>query len=533
MASSTQFHSNRAHHPSFHGSIKENRKYNEISGVLNNKLSRIIPPPPVKVAPEATPIKIDPETLPVKATPKKLQGKVDPVAKKWNQLKLDPALLKADYESAKFLVESKLIYSILGFQNSTPKGSKNHAILLDPRKKMMIKKQGQWVPVSELKGQLKPGGNSNLFVDEQGQAWNYISPVGLAPVNRFGPEDTVPVEQLSKAEMQELLAHAHQYSKGKKDPSKKCIMQIVMNRNPLTSNDEGFFVKNAAKYGPNHVYFRIITEDGKVYSQGLSNIDADLRTQKPFNFFMSLNGQPALLDFDEFKIYQGKVVTSVPIDTKTAEKILKQINDQRREGVRFNIANQNCVCLLSEMLKNIDVEIDTQMSFKHIVSQILPNAKDIPVIGPVIDKTRRVASQCFEKLASLTPEVVKIPLRFIKATVLFIPDRLTNLAYNLLLIMFGARKGSEQQQHSNPEAKPNPNPFKKFHNIIPSITGIFGDAALYVHHPLPILQWMLQQDSTTVHSYHGPSLGVLPPGNETLKRESEELKNSFKSKFLG
>ncbi|MBS0655096.1 MAG: hypothetical protein JSR46_04910, partial [Verrucomicrobia bacterium] len=193
---------------------------------------------------------------------------------RWSELGLDISLFNNDYEGAKFLIQSRLIYQITGFQNSTLGGQNSHQIKTDLEGGMLIKKQGSYVAVSELirkmefdtaRDELKTKGSEHEY-------WNYLSPDGLVAVDRWLHPEFVPVEKLSPAEMGNLSLHAKQFfPDGKEPPSefpRDAVIQIFTNPRQVLPFEEFPLISRLAAAYPMHAAIRIITRDGDVYSTG-------------------------------------------------------------------------------------------------------------------------------------------------------------------------------------------------------------------------------------------------------------------------
>lgn len=138
------------------------------------------------------------------------------VRNKWKQLGLNVKWLDDHAEDVSFLVRTKLIYPIVGFQNSTLNGREQNQI----KKKLdglWIKKEGQWVPVAQIRKEMDWDPKVNAVVSKhcEFQQWNYFSNQGLVPIHSAYEAELAhhtkdqakmhSVAQLSMKEMQELL----------------------------------------------------------------------------------------------------------------------------------------------------------------------------------------------------------------------------------------------------------------------------------------------------------------------------------------
>lgn len=473
-------------------------------------------------------------------------------------LKLDPALADHDFKSVKLLFSSRLIYNIVGFQNTTPRGLADHEIKLSPEGQIMIKKEGQWVKFSKIMEDLecdkdtplrglvekrKPGEPEN----ELRQRWNYYSPNGLIPVFRY-PEtamlegkrlsdeelsailDMRPVEQLSAAEMADLLAHAQTFNPtGEVDPAKTCVLQIYTNPEALTKHGDNFFLSRLSASLPVHAGIRMVFSDGTVYSTGLSGLPEEQPLKEGTkNMLVTVNSAPAMLDYKEFYPHEGRIVTSIPISPEVFKWNMEKINEYRKKTVRFNLAKQNCVYLAEDLLQPAGIDPVAGLSVGGLFTGILPSVTNIAVIGKPLKKIDRKVGKVKDKVVGIMPKPVKVTHKFAHKVVWFIPSLIAKVG----IINLGGGRGSPKKHDEGNEGLSNEAEMANFSHILPT-EEIFDNKSLQLKYSLPLIQWQLKQKSTSVHPYEGtPRMGIIPPSDEKVIEAGEKRRKVFVKRFL-
>jgi hypothetical protein len=314
---------------------------------------------------------------------------------RWTELGLDLPLFNNDYEGAKFLIKTRVIYSIIGYQNSTADGPTKHEIKVDDQNRMMIKKEGTYVVAVELEKDFTFDKEWQEIASKANrqERWNYFSPDGLVCVDRWLHPEFIPVEQLSDKEMVDLRAHAqHFYPEGKAPYSelpRDAVIQIFTNpRRQIPGGDFPLITRLEASF-PVHAAIRVITSDGKVYSTGFgSTVEEDKYTEEG-GMLTTINGMPTILDYEEFRKHEGRVVTSIPITTEACTKVLDKMIEYRQKTIRFNLAKQNCVQLAVDALDETGVKVNTIIKGKDFIRAIGPSADALPAVGESVGKMKK------------------------------------------------------------------------------------------------------------------------------------------------
>ncbi|MBS0654174.1 MAG: hypothetical protein JSR46_00205 [Verrucomicrobia bacterium] len=467
---------------------------------------------------------------------------------RWSELGLNPTLFNNDYEGAKFLIKTRVIYSIIGYQNSTADGPSKHEIKVDDQNRMMIKKEGSYVAAADLEKDFtfdKEWQEIASKADKK-ERWNYFSPDGLVCVDRWLHPEFIPVEKLSEKEMVDLRAHAQQfYPEGKAPYSelpRDAVIQIFTNpRKQLPLGDFPLITRLDASF-PVHAAIRIITSDGQVYSTGFgSTVEEDKYTEEG-GMLTTINGMPTILDYEEFRKHEGRVVTSIPITTEACTKVLDKMIEYRQKTIRFNLAKQNCVQLAVDALDETGVKVNTIIKGKDFMRAIGPSSEALPAVGETVGKMKKTIKNITEGEFGNIPPELKIVARLVQAVFLvglsleeaiaYLPSKLATLFSNVLVYTLGGAAGSPiaETKTEGAELLENSGGLESFSKLIRNPLDLFNEDTSTLSHALPLIQWQLQQGSTAIHMYgKQPAMGILPP---PVTEESEAKKKYLVQKYL-
>ncbi len=458
---------------------------------------------------------------------------------RWTELGLDAELLKNDYDGARFLIKNRLVYSIVGFQNSSADGPSKHEIRVNDKQQLCVKQQGVYVPVAEIAKKLTFNKDWQELMSKENpdERWNYFSPDGLVPVDRWLHKELVPIETLSKEEVQKLLAHAETfYPEGQKPAgvNHEAVVQIFTNpRKTLGAASDFPLLSRLDASFPVHAAIRIITKDGLVYSTGFgSTVEEDVYTEG--NMLASINGMPTVLDYEEFRKHEGRIVTSIPVTSAACGEMLQTLQKYREDTIRFNLVKQNCVQLAVDTLAPAGVKINNYVKAREFVRGIFPSTEQIPVIGPVVAKAHRTVedltdyAQSDEKIKKPT-DIFKKIIGFGTLVVTYVPSRLLTVFCNLVILGMGGGSGSPLPDDEAESVER----FQVFSKLVKNPLDIFKESTSMISHALPLIQWQLQQRSTAVHLYGTkPEMGILPPEpNEAIEKRRAYFEIKYLSNF--
>lgn len=477
---------------------------------------------------------------------------------KLEAIKLDPHLVDEHRDDIEFLIKTRLIYSIIGYQNTTEAGKTDHALKIDyiedEKLCLWIKKEGQWTPVKKIKEEFTWDKVEGVLANKTNpnERWNYFHE-GLVPIDRFChheamdspnyPQQNIhlkPVAKLSEKEMRVLLNHAMSFGRNKENLNsiqKDCVIQVFSNPRPISENN---WLKNLNAQIPVHCAIRIITKEGDVYSTGFgSTLLEDKYNNKLNKYLGTINGQPTIFDYEEFRPHDGRIVTSIPVSSDQAQEILNNLNIYRERTIRFNIVKQNCMKLGTSILSLAGIDLNIRISSGTMLYRALPDLQLVPLIGKPLSSLVGRVNEVNHTIHSSMPSSMKKAFEALNQIVFFVPNKIGALLKNLLALSLGGHIGSPERKneteaygkckmdwHDNEEDMDSLDSFSHL------VQNLFDNKVSDIQHSAVFINWQLKKQSTTVHLYSGqPNMNIMPPQTDLEQAQSEKRKEEFKDIF--
>jgi hypothetical protein len=409
------------------------------------------------------------------------------------------------------------------------------------QKELWIKKEGDWVPVSQIRREIQWNANAHALVNKNCEAerWSYFSGQGLMPIHtayekhltdnpHYSQENAYmhPVTKLSPKEMNELLTHAKNFTMPAgvdlDKPSIKGAIQFVTH--PETPFQQPY-LQNLNAQMKVHCGIRLIMPNGDVYSFGFGGeFQEHLLKNKASQCLATINGQPKILDYMEFQKYAQRLVTTVPLNETQAEEILEQLNFYRTNGVRFNVLKQNCVRFGTHLLQFAGISLDTRISLLKTAWRSLPNVEHIPYIGKALSPIKQSGQKAWQETAAKVPFSIKQIFNSIATLLLYAPRQFITLLLNLGMMTVGGTIGST---NSSLNLEKN-NSAGEMENFDVLISNLFDSDATNVYHSSIFIHWQLNQTTTEVYRYSGqPRMNLLPPESGKERAFSAEQKKKL------
>lgn len=435
------------------------------------------------------------------------------IEEKWKKLGLPSSVLENHADCARFLIESKLAFTIVGYRE-TCQNPQEHNLKLDQDGHPMIKKQGQWERWETLTRELHYDAKlcrikSRDYPGRLATVWNYFHEQGLVPVDRFNWDRPFPVYELNQEGYDQVRHSALKFyeTNPEKDVGieKNCIVQFTTVEGRVMP--KGWYFDNANRNYPVHIGMRVITADRKVYSFGVMMDAEELAFvfQDYFSTYLStVDAKITMLDYQEF-VPGDKHVTSIPLSGQRAQNILELISDLNKKQYRFQYMRQNCSQLMREVIQKAGYDVETRTTAKEVVYDSLPSLSQFPVIG-VIDSIVR-------KAWSYLPAFVTRPFDFTCDVALYVPKYIATVVTNLLALKMGAgKKMTPLQDGVEDEEFYDKKKVQSFSSLTRSWADIFREETNAVYHSKFFIDWQNQQRSTFKAPYTGkPKLAIVPP----------------------
>ena len=164
------------------------------------------------------------------------------IVEKWKKFNLPPSILEHHADCARFLIESGLIFTLIGYRE-TVLGADRGEIKLDADGHPMVQVQGRYVrwetvgdrnidylkldadghPMIKMQGRFvrwqtiarelyydpkSENIKSKAYPGSLVQVWNYCYPQGLIPMDRFNYERAFPIYELTQSQYDKTKQHA-------------------------------------------------------------------------------------------------------------------------------------------------------------------------------------------------------------------------------------------------------------------------------------------------------------------------------------
>lgn len=389
---------------------------------------------------------------------------------RWAQLGHDPQISQMHPDCADFLLDSGLAYQIAGMANSRVLEANKHKLQTDATGQPLILVEGVPTPWEEVKkrfGYVKR--YHTLHAKENpNERWTYTSYQGITKRDMYKYDAPFHVYELEPSLVARIQQHAQVFSA---DPQKDHVLQICTSLGKLSAKANSI-LKAVGRKMASHYALRVLTPDGKLYSLGLRR---DLGQQEEVGLATALGrvkGVVAMNDFDELRPHSGRYITSIPITSEQAAKIL------HTKAYEFDYLDANCVKHTVNCLQIAQVPVEAKVPLEKCINDIaLSFFKKIPLIGGVV--------RTLSKLTAMLPELPK-PLTWL-------PNKILALFKNALIWSLGWTTSSA---------------------LVPkrsiSAAELLDEELSNLHYPRALMRWQKQQPTTSCHSYTGkPELALF------------------------
>jgi hypothetical protein len=258
------------------------------------------------------------------------------------------------------------------------------------------------------------------------------------------------------------------------------------------------------------VGIRLITADKKVYSFGyqmpfeeqnivLSNLHA--------TYLTTAETRIRMLDYEEFRKHEGRMVTSMPASSKGAKDILDRLNALNQKQLRFVFIRQNCTSLVQEVMQLLDYDVNIRATGGAILLDMLPYLNQFPLIGGLVAQVEACAKRVWEAV----PKCIAEPLKWVRAVVVYLPEKFGTFMVNLLVLKLGGAKKTTPLIGDEEELSDRKG-IQHFSSVIRSWTDMFKDETSAVNHSKFFVDWQKQQKSTFIEPKGKlPKLAIVPP----------------------
>lgn len=388
-----------------------------------------------------------------------------------------------------FLYDSKLLYTIRGYQNSLqsggeiPAGMEELAIGIKlVNDQPCILKQGVWSSWDTIKNEIyfDPERREIFSHSDQTTEWNYFyNPIngerGLCPQSRYN--QIRPIYQIDAGRMDALGVEPGQ-----------CALQIFTTENSM-------FAKIS------HVGLRLIDQNGRVYSLGFETPSREVHFAQQ-RVAGNYNAEITSLDYDEFAQFKRRRVTTLPLTSSQFQSALQKEQSYTERQIRFNRVRQNCATHALTVMKAAkqptpSIDISLGDFFWDII-------KEAPLVGNVLDRIKNLVEAIFSLLSAL-PIV-----HYVADAVIFVKNRISIFLSNLVIFSFGASNGSDLDKCVEVDSIDNTEHLVYFTRLYKNGRDIFKQNLNVIFSPHRLVDWQLgpMKARTQIYEYEGPKLYI-------------------------
>ncbi len=444
----------------------------------------------------------------------------------WHGSKDHAALLNTHKDFVLFLKDSRLIFPLQGYRQSSHHLDLKEGIRLDGDKKHpMLLVEGKWVRWDALQDQDGLYGfhydkKLQKILDKDGKIWSYsffpkegTDKAGLIPHDRYGI--LKPVHELSTEEHARVKQQAARFYQTNLDPKpnedKPYVIQFFTTQRQMR---QGLW-RNFDATMPSHTGMRIIGPGGECYSVGYEIPTPQNKNVTgsglPWTFAYSEDVEITSQDYDEFTEFAGRYVTSIPATQSQGDDILKYIEGLIGKPKTFQYVHQNCTRFARQITDMLGVT-PKEGFFQTLGGWLwdsLPSLEDIPVIGGVLAKIANVVKAVWRAIKKYTPTMIKVPVVFIAEAVAWLPRKFFTVLRNIVILVLGGAKG-----YKLPEGVKNDRDNQKnltaFSPLLQNWYDIFNEDIGFFDFPGTFRTWQKEQPSTYLHKYSGPQYYIVP-----------------------
>lgn len=370
--------------------------------------------------------------------------------RKWHELGLPSRVLETHPDCADYLVNSRLIYPLAGYRNSSDEP--------DVLEQGLLKVEGVWKQWEEVKNLLMQG------------KWNYTALEGFTRKDRLHYDAIYPVHSLSVQQYKKVRNVALRFfeNHAEADPGidKDCVLQLI-----TTALDDG-----NAPFCLEHCTIRVIRpaeNQIEVYSFGAEMEEDQYRLTMPGGSWLTrsilttVETKIGMGDFMEFREATLRRVTSIPLTSIRAERVLQRVNELNKSHLRFNYTGQNCYALAHEVMNETGYEMpDIHMTLGQLINVTWLNRH--PLLASILDRESSVSM----------------------------------IVYNCAALVMGGLKMSEGSTDGAIEEPIGQSMgIRSFSRLIRSPSSLLTENCARInYHSLPFIAWQLEQPSTLVYT---------------------------------
>ena len=406
------------------------------------------------------------------------------------------SLLTKYPDCAHFLRKSGLLFMIRGYQHTLDRSHEStdpgieemqDGIKLDPYDgHPLLFVEGDWTRWEDLSTWITYDSKKKKIVssDNPAEEWNYCAPDGLCRIGRYN--EIYPIYHLSESDQAALQKQGEKFFQGN-------VPEKLQNDRKRWHYLQVFTSENGPISKLSHVGLRLIDANGAVYSLGFETSD-----EIPFKeqyFVGSYDVGITSLDYDEFKPFNARRVTTIPLTGDQYRNAMKQIEAYSKGPMRFNRMHQNCSTYATSVMRAAGHPMDVRSTLPELIVDLVPDL-------PVCSKIARAIGGFFKWIF---PSCICHLLGAIAI-------KISTVCTNLIAYCFGSTQGSPPHPKAENGGIENQDKMNYFDRLVESPEDLLSEEAAIIYSPAKVVNWQLAQPSTVIYPNDGsPQLTIIPP----------------------
>lgn len=342
-------------------------------------------------------------------------------------------------------------------------------------------------------------------------------PEGFIKKSRFSYQDPFPIAQLSSDQLTQVRQQAAMYQQVDGESLRLPHAVLQLYTSPGGFSGPAWLRDAFAATGevPSHYGVRLIDDKGYVYSFGyMMDPNEETTWASPLRLASTVKSCIAIADYDEFRKFGERYVTSLPLSFAAYANTMKHIVGLQKGGQNvFNFGRDNCASFTADVLnaagyQTPDLKVDMGHFFYGLVVAPL---KAIPVLSSVVTMAEKVVKTVVDWFKSLSAcsaanSPVVRPLRkvysFCTAPISFMTSTVVSVIKWCCTLVLGGKKVSPYVQEKLGDKAAS----KAF---LGQWQDMFRYDATDMTSSEALLEWQKQQKSTQIFQYQGPQITIV------------------------
>lgn len=423
--------------------------------------------------------------------------------KRWISLGLPVEVLEGSWSCVETIFASGMAYSLSAFLKLHP--DRNCIRFNRDIQDVEVLFEGAFMPWKAFESTYMWSKKQDSFIDKGNKEQEITftdAPVGFIRKSRYTYDEPFPTTTLDAAQLRSVKQQATLFTGAQELPH--AVVQVFTSPGGFSGPD---WLCNAfAQTGsvPSHCGIRVISNTGDVYTFGyMMDPKEETTWASPFRLASTVKASIGMIDYDEFRRFGKRFVTSLPLTEDAYKKVMAYLGSkQKANDSVFNFGRDNCASFSASVLHEAGYSLpDLHVSVSRFFGGLLiAPIMHLPVVGKVLKAVGGIFASFFSGIrtvgSTFFPSKLACP---ILGPVTYLADKVLAVVKWCFSWVLGATKMSPYVTKTVGDRV---TPFL-------SVGDLFRIGATDMVSSEGLLAWMQQQRSTKEYVYRGPELTVL------------------------